>query len=110
PPVRAHRAKAATALLAIAALVLALPVGGRAGARAFGSPPGAAGKGGPADAAASLLPPELRKQIEELLKKAEQGAAPGNASALTAAEVRDLLEKLAQAKDRLNGKDTNRGP
>ena len=109
PPVRAHRAKAATALLAIAALVLALPVGGRAGAHAIGTGAGAAGKRG-TNAAAELLPPELRKQIEELLRKAEQGAAPGNAGALTAAEVRDLLEKLAQAKDRLDGKDANRGP
>jgi hypothetical protein len=110
PPVRAQRAKAATALLAIAVLVLAFPVGGRAGAHAIGSGSGAAGKRGQAVAGADLLTPELRKQIEELLKNAERGAAPGSVSTLTAGEVRDLLAKLAQATDLRNAKDANRGP
>src|SRR5207248_2886832 len=110
PPVRARRAKVTTALLLVVALVLALPVGGRAGLHATGSRSGAAGKRGQAVAAADLLPPELRKQIEALLKNAERGAAPENAGALTAGEVRDLLAKLAQAKDLRNGKDSSRGP
>jgi hypothetical protein len=110
PPVRAHREKAATVLLVIAALVLVLPVGGRAGLRAAGSGAGAAGKRGQADAGADLLSPQLRKQIEELLKNAERGAAPGTTGALTAADVRDLLEKLAQAKDLRNAKDAKSGP
>ena len=110
PPVRAHRAKTATALLAIAARVLALPVAGRAGVHAIGSGSGGAGKRGPAAAGADSLSPELRKQIEELLRKAERGAAPGNLSALTAGEVRDLLAKLAQAKDLQNARDASRGP
>lgn len=110
PPVRANRAKAATALLVIAALVLALPVGGRAGLRASGSGQGPAGKGGLTAAEADALTAELRKQIEDLLKKAERGDAPGTAGALTVAEVRDLLAKLAQAKDLQDAKDDNRAP
>ena len=112
PPVPANRAKAATALLVIAALVLALPVGGRAGVQATGSGSGgAAGKGGALTAAeAEALTPELRKLIEELLKKAERGDAPGSEGALTVAEVRDLLAKLAQAKDLQDAKDGNRPP
>jgi hypothetical protein len=110
PPIRAHRAKTATALLVIAALVLALPRGSRAAVHATGSGSGAAGLRGQADSDAGALPPELRKQIEELLKNAERGAAPGTGSALTAGEVRDLLAKLAQAKDLRNAKEAGRGP
>src|SRR5436190_6226323 len=99
PPVRANRAKAATAALVIAALVLALPVGGRAGLRATGAGAAPAAKGALTEAEADALTAELRKQIEELLKKAERGDPPGSAMALTVAEVRDLLAKLAQAKD-----------
>lgn len=110
PPVRASRAKAATALLLIAALVLALPVGGRAGLRASGSGAGSAGKGGLTAADAEALTAALRERIEELLKKAERGDAPGTAGALTVEEVRDLLAQLAQAKERQDAKDGNRPP
>lgn len=102
PPVPATRAKAATALLVIAALVLAVPVGGRAGLRASGA---AAGSRGLTAAEAEALTAELRKQIEELLKKAERGNAAGAAGALTVEEVRDLLAKLAQATDLRDAKD-----
>jgi uncharacterized protein (DUF2267 family) len=105
PPVAANRAKAATAVLVIAALVLALPVGGRAGLRATGSGSGAGVKGALTAAEADALTAELRKQIEELLKKAERGDPPGTAGALTVAEVRDLLAKLAQAQALQNAKD-----
>lgn len=110
PPVRANRAKAATALLAFVALVLALPVGGRAGLHATGSGSGSAGYGAPTAIDADALTPELRKLIEELLKKAERGDPPGSATALTVGEVRDLLAKLAQAKALQDAKDAGRSP
>ena len=110
PPVRANRAKAATAALVIAALVLALPVGGRAGLRATGAGAAPAAKGALTEAEADALTAELRKQIEELLKKAERGDPPGSAMALTVSEVRDLLAKLAQVKELRDAKDANRAP
>jgi hypothetical protein len=105
PPVRAHRAKAATAALAIAAVVLVLPAAGRSGVHAIGS--GAAARIA-ALVAEGSLPPELRKQLEELLKRAEESSLKNNGRPLTEAEVRDLLDRLNQSPELKNAKEANK--
>ena len=109
PPVRAARAKAATALLVVLALILVLPVAGRAGVHAIGSATGAAPSAAAADADLALLPPELLKKLQDLLKEAERAGKPGATVALTADEFRDLLSKLDAAKDRNAEQDAKRG-
>jgi hypothetical protein len=109
PPVRAPRAKAATAVLAIAALVLALPMAGRAGVQAIGSRAGAANARATAAADLALLPPELLKQLMDLLKEAERAGMPGVTTALTADQFRDLLAKLDKAQDLNASKESKRG-
>jgi hypothetical protein len=109
PPVRAPRAKAATALFAIAALILALPVAGRAGVQALGSRAGGANAGAAAAADLALLPPELLKKLQDLLKEAERAGTPGTTTSLTADEFRDLLAKIDEAKDQNAAKDSKRG-
>ena len=105
PPVRAHRAKAATALLVIAAAVLVLPATGRAGIHATGSGSSAAVR---ERALAALgLPPDVRKRLEEILKAAEEGSMASTGRPLTDAEVRDLLARLTQ-QDLKNGTDGKR--
>ncbi|HEX9369189.1 MAG TPA: hypothetical protein VF921_21340, partial [Vicinamibacterales bacterium] len=106
PPVRAPRAKAATGLLAIAAVVLVLPFAGRAGAHAQGS------AGGPAVRGPLLrgiyLPPDVRKRLEEILKAAEEGSMASTGHPLTEAEVRDLLARLAHSPEMKNANDASR--
>lgn len=106
PPVRAHRAKAASALMAAGALALMLIVPGRDGvhASAWGRSPAR----GPNPAPADAVPPDLLKELEELLKAAETGTATAAGRQLTAGEVRDLLSRLKGAKDLLAAKDANR--
>jgi hypothetical protein len=105
PPIRARRAKAATAAMAIAAVVLVLPVAGGRGVHAIGS--GDSARIAAALASAGSLPPELRKQIEELLKKAEESSLVNNGRALTEAEVRDLLARLNQSPELKNAQERN---
>jgi hypothetical protein len=112
PAVRAPRAKAAAALLAIGALALALTVrGGRDTLHASGSAAAAAFTRGrtPASASSVALAPDITKQLEELLEAAEKSAATAAGSALSAADVRDLLSRLARAQDLRRGKDPTRG-
>jgi hypothetical protein len=107
PPVAAHRAKAATALLAIAAIVLVLPAAGRSGLHATGTKVDDSARTRALDAA--NLPPELRKQLEAILKQAEDSALANGGKALTEAEVRDLLARLTESLDlKKNAKDRNR--
>ena len=107
PPVRAPRARAATAVLLFATLALTVVLPPRPSSRA-------------ADAAAETvprtdappppdaLPPELQKGLEALLAAAESGAlADGRppSNAMSAAEMRDLIERLGQIRDRETLKD-----
>ncbi len=56
---------------------------------------------GPDPAAArSPLPPELQKQLAELLAAAEAGTLSRDGKQLDAAQIRDLLEHLKQIRDR----------
>jgi hypothetical protein len=109
PPVRAPRAKAATALFVVAALILALPVAGRAGVQAIGSRAGAANAQSAAAVDLALLPPELLKKLQDLLKEAERAGTPGATTSLTADEFRDLLAKLDQVKDRNAERESKTG-
>jgi hypothetical protein len=109
PPVRAARAKAATALLAVLALILVLPVAGRAGVHAVGSATPAARSAAAADADLALLPPELLKKLQDLLKEAERAGKPGATVGLTPDQFRDLLSKLDAAKDQKAEQDAKRG-
>ncbi len=112
PAVRAPRAKAAAALLALGALALALTVRGRDIVHASGSATGTALARARTPASASwlaALPPDIRKQLEDLLEKAESRAATGAGSALSTAEVRDLLSRLAAAPDLRTAKDQKGG-
>jgi hypothetical protein len=106
PPVRALRAKAATALLAVATIVLVVPAVGRDPLHAIGSRvPGAA-----VDRvlAGINLPPDLRKKLEEILKAAEEGSMASTGRPLTEAEVRDLLARLTGSPELKNAKEANR--
>src|SRR4051812_22224037 len=89
PAPAAGKAKGATGLMAVAAIALAILIPGRAGIAASGAGPG---KGAVAVKPGVIvsIPPELRKQLEEMLAAAERGQG----RALSADEVRDLLAKL----------------
>jgi hypothetical protein len=89
PP--AGRAKLATGVMAAIAVALAIFVPGNAGVAASdGQRPAAAAARKPGVILA--LPPDLRKQIEDMLVAAESGQG----RALTADEVRDLIAKLEE--------------
>ena len=103
PPVRAHRAKAASAVMAIGALALVLVIPGRDSVHASGW--GRAATRGLRPASADSLTPDLLKQLEELLEAAESRTATRAGRALTAAEVRDLLSRLAGSNDLRTAKD-----
>jgi hypothetical protein len=108
PPVRARRAKAASAVMAIVALALVLVVPGQHGLHTSVFATGAAEARGRTPSPAGSLPADLQKLLEELLKRAEEGGAANAGRELTAGEVRDLLAKLAQARDLRNAKDATR--
>ena len=106
PPVHAHRAKTASAVMALGAVALVLIAPGRDSVHAS-----AAGRGmarALTRPSAEALPPDLIKQLEEILAAAETGTATSAGRALTAGEVRDLLARLAGTKDLHIGKDGNR--
>lgn len=89
PPPPARRAKLFTGLSAAGAVALALLLPARAGLVASGSK-GNAAVAAKRPALIVALPPELRKQLEDMLTTAETGQG----RALTVAEVRALLAKL----------------
>jgi hypothetical protein len=90
PAPAAGRAKLATGVMAAAAIALAILVPGRAGVAAS-SPAAAKAAAAKKPAVLVALPPDLRKQLEEMLIKAESAVA---GRPLTADEVRALLAKL----------------
>lgn len=100
PAVRANRAKTASAVMALGALVLALSVPGRIGIQAHTPATGSAARtAAKKPSAVTSLPPDLQKELEELLKLAESGGTASGGKALTAAELRDLLARI----DKLRG-------
>jgi hypothetical protein len=82
------RAKIVTGAMAAAAVLIAILVPGRAGLAASTAPGTSAAVKRPNVIIA--LPADVRKQLEEMLVKAESGQG----RELTAAEVRDLLARL----------------
>jgi hypothetical protein len=88
PAPTARRAKLLTAAMAAAAVLLAIAVPGGTGVAASGTRGKTASIGRPGVILA--LPPDVRKQLEEMLVKAESRTG----RALTASEVRDLLARL----------------
>jgi hypothetical protein len=84
--------------------VLVLPAAGRSGIHATGSRPTAADR---ARAALGIdLPEDVRKQLEELLRRAEESSLATAGRPLTEAEVRALLARLSEAPDLKNAKET----
>ena len=93
PAVQARRAKLATAVMAAAALALALWVPGRADIQA--SVPTTSAARAKAAAPLTSLPADLQKELEDLLEAAETGTAVEGGRALTAAQLRTLLSRIA---------------
>jgi hypothetical protein len=104
PAVRAPRARAATAVFAVAALALTVvlpqPVS-VARTTPESQPPakGAAPHGAPI--AAELLPPELLAQLQALLAAAEMGDTTEADRLASSAELREFLNRLAADPDLL---------
>jgi hypothetical protein len=98
PAVRANRAKTASAVMALGALVLALSVPGRIGIQARTPATGSTARTQKPSSITSL-PPDLQRELEELLKLAESGGTASGGKALTATELRDLLARI----DKLRG-------
>jgi hypothetical protein len=100
PSASAPRAKAATAFLALGALVVALTVP-RSATLLHRSPV----SGAPAHAAprpnvsAEALLPEVQKQLEALLAAAEKGTLPPGVAPATAAELKSLIARLNALRD-----------
>jgi hypothetical protein len=103
PPVRAPRAGIATSVMVVATIALALVLPGRS----FNPAASARGREvtlGP-DPAARPLPPDLQKQLAELLAAAEAGTLTRDGKQLDPDQLRDLLEHLKQMSDRQDLKD-----
>lgn len=105
PLARAPRARAATAVFALAALALTVVLPERvtvprtaAAASLPGVKPAPAG---PQALAGELLPPELLAQLQALLAAAELGKTDEAARLASSAELRDFLNRLAADPDLL---------
>jgi hypothetical protein len=99
PAVRANRAKAASAVMALGAVILALSVPGRIGIQALSPASGSSARTAPKPSSVTSLPPDLQKELEDLLKLVESGGTASGGKALTATELRDLLARI----DKLRG-------
>jgi hypothetical protein len=97
PAVQARGAKVASGVLLLGALALSLPLLGRGGVLA-GASAIASATGGPASMVVSLLPADLQKKLEELLRMAESGGRTSDGTPLSDAELRDLLSRLGDLK------------
>lgn len=98
PPPRARHARVATSVLVVATVALALVFP----TRSFNPAASARGrevKLGP-DPATSKLPPELLKELAELLAAADAGTLARDGKQLDADQMRDLLDHLKQMRDR----------
>ena len=106
PATPAGRAKAATALLGVATLTLALFVPGRAGvfASAPKSTATAAERGRATADALPMTVAEILAKLDKLLVAAEAG----NVKAISASDVRGLLEQLDKLKAEQNAEALNR--
>jgi hypothetical protein len=99
PPVRAPRARAATAVMVCATLAVAVAFPGRVVDGSVRTTRAGGDVRLPPDSD-HLLSPELQQQLEALLAAAEAGTLPADGRSGTAAEMRDLLERLGQLRDR----------
>jgi hypothetical protein len=97
PTVRAHRARFATALMIVAALVLTMTLPERVTTQRTASAATVTAAAGIRDpeTGAELLSPELMEQLQALLAAAEAGNLKTVESIAQSAEMRDLLKKLA---------------
>ena len=98
PAVRAPRARAATALMILGALVLSVTLPKRVTAKPAASAATVTAAGGIRDpqTGAELLPAELLEQLEALLAAAEAGNFERVDALAQSAGLRDLLKKLAE--------------
>ena len=97
PPVRPTKAQAATGILVVATIAVALTMPERAGAASTATPDrveAAAGRKPPVTG--RLLDPELQRQLEALLAMAAKGVLPPADAIANDAEMRQMLDKLAQ--------------
>ena len=109
PSIQAGRAKAATAMLALCTVALAVPLPGRTiwpGSTARAATVHATRAQGIADADGLL--PEVQKQLEALLAAAENGTAIPAGAPMTAAELRSLVSRLNALRDAGKLKDLAR--
>ena len=93
PPVRAPRARAATAVLVVATLAVAVLFPEYTGLRSLS-----------AETTAKRTPPvtlpeDLQQALEQLLAAAEEGTLDGQSALLSSAEMKELLAKLRELRD-----------
>jgi hypothetical protein len=99
PAVRASRAKIASAIMAAGALALAVSVPGGIGIQARAHTPATAATARTQrPSSVTALPPDLQRELEELLKLADSGGTASGGKALTASELRDLLARIDKLK------------
>jgi hypothetical protein len=104
PAVQAPRARAATAVFAVAALALTVVLPQRvpvARAASQSQPPAKEAPPGGAPLAAELLPPELLAQLQALLAAADLGDTTEADRLASSAELREFLNRLAADPDLL---------
>jgi hypothetical protein len=109
PAVRARRAKAASVVMAVGALALALVVPGRSAASHTPVSAAAAARARAA-AGGTTLPPDLQKELEDLLNAAESGTAPSSGRPLTASELHQLLARISELRALQAAKDAKADP
>ena len=94
PPVRAPRARAATALLVVATIAVAVLFPEYAGLRSAVSAEATARRTPP-----GTLPEDLQQALEQLLAAAEAGTLDEQAALLSSTEMKELLTKLREMRD-----------
>lgn len=94
PPVRAPRARAATAGLIVAAIAVAVLFPEYTGLRSRASAQTRAARTAPGE-----LPTDLQQALEDLLAAAEAGTLDEQAARLSSAEMQELLRTLRELRD-----------